>query len=240
MKSRELPAQLSVSGFGAIAAFAVAVIQALASVVYLLLPANLRVGAPGAQLLPAYHRDPGLLPLEFILLALVGVVGLAVVPAVSALVGSRENGLLRWAATLATVGYAVSAVSHLLEAARLPKIADAYVAGDASTKAVLAPTWRSSLDLHSLWQFAAVGIWIVIVSALALANRQFRPLAYFGLVVGVLYCLTPIAVIQTNSTLLNILVAVLGVGLATVWYVWMGLELWRAARQGAQAQTNRR
>jgi hypothetical protein len=130
------------------------------------------------------------------------------------------------------VGYAVSAVSHLLEAARLPKIADAYVAGDASTKAVLAPIWRSSLDLHSLWQFAAVGIWIVIVSALALANRQFRWLAYFGLVVGVLYCLTPITVIQANSTLLNILVAVVGVGLATIWYVWMGLELWSNARVG--------
>src|SRR6476469_8553207 len=125
MKSHELPTQLTVSGFGAIAAFAVAAIQALAALVYLLLPTNLRVGAPGAQLLPAYHRDSGLLPLEFVLLALVSVVGLAVVPAVSALAGSRENGLLRWAATLATVGYAVSAVSHLLEAARLPKIADA-------------------------------------------------------------------------------------------------------------------
>jgi hypothetical protein len=235
MRSRDLPAQLTITGFGSIAAFAVAAIQALASVVYLLLPANLRVGAPGAQLLPAYHRDPGLLPLEFILLALVGVIGLAVVPAVSALVGTRENGLLRWAATLATVGYAVSAVSHLLEAARLPKIADAYVAGDASTKAVLAPIWRSSLDLHSLWQFAAVGIWILVVSALALRDQRFRWLAYFGLVVGVLYCLTPITVIQANSALLNILVAVVGVGLATIWYVWIGLELWRAGRQGARA-----
>jgi hypothetical protein len=28
---------------------------------------------------------------------------------------------------------------------------------------------------------------------------------------------------------------VLGVGLATVWYVWSGLELWRAGRQGARA-----
>ncbi|HEY7093381.1 MAG TPA: DUF4386 family protein [Ktedonobacterales bacterium] len=240
MKSRDLPAQLTLPGFGAIAAFLVAAIQALASVVYLLLPANLRVGAPGAQLLPAYHRDPGLLSLEFILLALVGVIGLAVIPAVSALVGSRENGLLRWAATLATVGYAVSAVSHLVEAARLPKIADAYVAGDASTKAVLAPIWRSSLDLYSLWQFTAVGIWIVVASALALRNQRFRWLAYFGLVVGVLYCLTPISVIQLNSALLNTLVAVLGIGLATIWYVWMGLELWRAARQGVQAQTNRR
>jgi hypothetical protein len=147
-------------------------------------------------------------------------------------VGSWDNGLLRWAATLATVGYAVSAVSHLLEAARLPKIADAYVAGDASTKAVLAPIWRSSLDLQSLWQFVAVGIWILVVSALALRNRQFRWLAYFGLVVGVLYCLTPISVIQANSALLNILVAVVGVGLATVWYVWMGLQVWRNARVG--------
>jgi hypothetical protein len=239
MKSRDLPAQLTVPGFGAIAAFAVAVIQALAAIVYLLLPANLRVGAPGAQLLPAYHRDPGLLPLEFFLLALVGVVGLAVVPAVSALAGSGENGLLRWAATLATVGYAVSAVSHLVEAARLPKIADAFVAGDASTKAVLAPIWRSSLDLYSLWQFTAVGVWIVVVSALALRKQQFRWLAYFGLVVGVLYCLTPISVIQANSALLNILVAVLGVGLATIWYAWMGLELWRSAGNVPQTRTNR-
>jgi hypothetical protein len=115
----------------------------------------------------------------------------------------------------------------------LPKIADAYVAGDASTKAALLPTWRSSLDLFSLWQFAAVGIWIVVVSAFLLRGRQLPALAYFGLVVGALYCLTPIAVIQTNSALLNVLVAVLGVGLATIWYAWMGVLLWRKAQGGA-------
>jgi hypothetical protein len=233
MQNRTLPAPLTLLGFGALAAFTLATLQVIAALLYLLLPANLRVGAPGALLLPQFHRDAGLLPLEFALLGLVGVVGLAVVPAVSAIVGSTDNGLLRWSATLATVGYAVSAVSQFLTLARLPKIADAYVAGDTSTKAALLPTWRSSLDLFSLWQFAAVGIWIVVVSAFLLRGRQAPALAYFGLVVGVLYCFTPIAVIQTNSALLNVLVAVLGVGLATIWYAWMGVVLWRKAQSSA-------
>jgi hypothetical protein len=184
--------------------------------------------------LPQFQRDPDLLPLDLTLLALVGVVGLAMVPAVSGVVEATDNGLLRWSATLATVGYAASAVSQFLTLARLPKIADAYVAGDTSTKAALLPTWRSSLDLFSLWQFAAVGIWIIVVSAFLLRGRQLQALAYFGVVVGVLYCLTFFAVIQTNSALLNVLVSILGVGLATIWHALIGVVLWRKAQGRAQ------
>jgi hypothetical protein len=225
----------STAGVGAICAWTLAVLQALASLIYLLLPAALRVGVPGATVLPAYHRDPGLLPLEFALLALVGVVGIGVVPAVSAQTESPPNGWLRWLATLATVGYALSAAGYFLSIARIPKIADAYVAGDAATKAALLATWRSSLDPQGFWQFAAVGVWIIVVSVLALQRKQTPLLAYLGLVVGVLYCLTPIGVIQANSSLLNGLVATVGVVLATIWYAWMGLVLWRLAQKGGSS-----
>ncbi|HEV8193513.1 MAG TPA: DUF4386 family protein, partial [Ktedonobacterales bacterium] len=200
-----------------------------AAIVYLLLPAELRVGVAGATLLPAFHRNSGLLPLELALLALVGVAGLAVVPAVSELVRRGNEGLVRWTALLATVGYAVSAVSNFLTLGRLPKVADAYVAGNAATKAAIIPFWRSTLDWQGFWQFAAVGIWIFVVSLLALRSRALVPaLAYAGLALGVLCLLAPIGVIQSNSGLLNVFV-VLAIILSPIWYVWIGLVLWDAS-----------
>lgn len=218
---------MSLARVGAIAAIVLGLLQTLASILYLLLPTDLRVGVPGARLLPAFHRDPSLLPLDLTLLALVGVAGLAVVPAVSALVRAGADGLVGWTATLATVGYAVSAVSYFLTLGRLPKVADAYVAGDAATKAAIIPFWKSTLDWQGFWQFAAIGVWILVVSLLALRSRALSaPLAYAGLALGVLSILAPIGVIQGNSGFLNILVA-LAVILSPIWYIWMGLALWQ-------------
>jgi hypothetical protein len=219
----------SVARVGGSAAVALGLLQTAAAIVYLLLPADLRVGVPGARLLPAFHSNPGLLPTELALLALVGVLGLAVVPAVSALARPGNEGWVRWMAVLATVGYAVSAVSYFLTLGRLPKVADAYVAGNAATKAAILPFWRSTLDWQGFWQFAAVGIWIFVVSLLALRGRTLAPpLAYAGLALGVLCLVAPIGVIQGNSGLLNVFVA-LAILLSPIWYVWIGLVLYDAS-----------
>ncbi len=225
----------STAGVGAICAWALAVLQALASLVYLLLPAALRVGVPGATVLPAYHHDPGLLPLEFTLLALVGVVGIGVVPAVSAQTESLpmagSAGWQPWP-RWATPSPPRDTSSRSRASPRSPM---PMSQGILLPRPPCWPLGAVRLDPQGFWQFAAVGVWIIVVSVLALQRKQTLLLAYLGLVVGVLYCLTPIGVIQANSSLLNGLVATVGVVLATIWYAWMGLELWRLAQKGGSS-----
>ena len=131
---------------------------ALASLTYLLLPADQRLGVPAARILPSIAQGSMLLNLQFLELTLMGVFGLAVVPALSELVRAENAGWVRWTSNLALVGYAVTAVSSFFSFGRLPGIAAAYVAGEAATQAALTPIWRSSFDLHGLWGYGAVGL----------------------------------------------------------------------------------
>ena len=186
--------QNSVSQFGGVCAILLGVVSTLAGMTYLLLPPEQRLEVPGAQFLPSYAANPTMINLISYQLALIGILGLAIVPAIAQLVQSENEGWVRWTSSLAYLGYAVVAVENLLTLGRLPNIAAAFVAGDSSTKAVLAVTWRSSLDPQGWFGYAAIGLWIGVMSLLALrSNLLPRPLACLGLVVAILFWLVPIS-----------------------------------------------
>lgn len=212
---------------GAACAGVAGVLTLAAAVVYLVLPADQRAAVGGAKLLPAVAAGAGTLKLEFVLLALVGVFGLGLVPALVRLVEDGSPGLVRWLGTLATVGYAVTSASYFFAMGRLPKLASAYVAGDESTRAALLAVWRSSLDLQGYWQFLAFGVFVSLVSVLALRLRRLpTSLAYLGLLVGVLSVLATIGSGAGAPAFLTGVVAVATV-LVPAWYIWAGLEMWR-------------
>lgn len=219
--------QNSVSRLGGVCAILLGVVSTLAGITYLFLPPEQRLEVPGAQLLPSYAANTTIVNLISCELALIGILGLAIVPAISQLVQSENEGWVRWTSSLAYLGYAVLAVENLLTLGRLPNIAAAYVAGDASTRAVLAVTWRSSLDPQGWFGYAAIGLWIVVISLLALrSNLLPRPLAYLGLVVAILFSLVPISFLLHLPPLLIVVAAAQPITV-TIWYIWMGLVVLR-------------
>jgi hypothetical protein len=225
MKARSDTAD--VNRVGAACAVGAGVLTAAAAITYLVLPADQRVGIGGAKLLPSVAAGATALKVEFVLLALVGVAGLGLVPALIRLVEDQMPGVVRWVGTIATVGYAVMAVSYFFSLGRLPRVAEAYVAGDESTRAALLATWRSSLDLQGYFQFVAVGAFIVLVSVLGLRTRRLpAALCYVGLGAGLLSVLASIGIGATAASFITGVVAVATV-LVPVWYIWVGLELWR-------------
>ena len=219
----------SVFRVGAVCGVAAGILTLAAAVAYLVLPSDQRAAVGGAKLLPAVAAGAATLKVEFVLLALVGIVGLGLVPALARLVEEGSEGLVRWGATVATVGYAVTSASYFFAMGRLPKVAAAYAAGDESTRAALLATWRSSLDLQGYWQFLAVGAFVVLVSLLALRlGRLPAPLCYLGFVIGLLSVLATIGSGSAAPTFLTWVVALATV-FAPAWYVWTGLILWRRA-----------
>ena len=215
---------------GGIAAILLGIVNALSSVLYLILPTEQRAAVPAAQILPSVAQGATLLMLTFLLQALVGVLGLVVVPALSRLVEDVNEGWVRWTSNLALAGFIVSAVGYLLSMARLPGIATAFVAGDASTKAALAVVWKSSIDLQGFWGYGAVGVWVFVISLLALRKANYpKLLAYLGLVLGIAYWVIPAGTILKSQPLL-IAGAVVGTVVTTIWYVWAGIH----ARSSAQ------
>lgn len=217
----------SVLRVGSFCAYAAGILTFAATIIYLLLPAEQRVGVGGAELLPSVAEDSALLQTEFVLLALVGIAGLGLVPALVRLVEEGSPGLVRWIGTIATVGYAVTAVSYFFSLGRLPQVAQGFAAGDESTQAALQTVWRSSLDLQGFWQFLAVGGLIIVVSGLALKlDRLPRALSYLGLALGLVHALASVGSVIRAPAFIDWIVA-FAVIVAPIWYVWIGRELLR-------------
>ena len=212
--------------FGGGAAILLAVVTVLAAVAYVLLPAEERLGVPGRQILPAFAANPLPLQLEMGLLALMGVVGLAVVRPIRTLLGG-DDPWLRWASTLAIVGYAIGAVGNTLVMGKLPGIANAFVAADEAGKSVIAVFWRTTLDPWGLWQFGAVGLWLLVVGYLAWRTRAIPAIgAYLALAAGLAHIAFPVLLVLSASSLL-VLVALVAAVVMAAWFAWVGLLLWR-------------
>lgn len=206
---------------------------ALFSLNYLLLPPEQRLGANPADLLPSFDRDPTLLRLEMIAMALAGICGMGVMPAVSEMLESLKKGGARWTGSIATFSYGVMAVSNLLMMQRLPTVASAYVHGNDATKAALAATWNGSLDPDGWMQYGGVGLWMLVANMTASQSEELpRPLAYLGVILGVLYCMVPISSIAEMPQLITPIMG-LGAVLAPIWHLWMGLLMRSKAEQPA-------
>lgn len=213
---------------GGVCAILVGVLTAMAGITYLFLPEAQRLQVPGAELLPSFAEGGNVLRLELLELGLVGIFGLGAVAALSRLVATDRGGWLRWAGTVATVGFAVTAVGQFLTIERLPRVADAFVAGDEATRAALAAVWKSTLDPYAIFGFGGVGFWILVLSIIGLRERGgLRPLWSLGIAVGIMYGLVPLGQLFESSALI-ILAAVAGGILAAVWYVWAGSVVTRA------------
>ena len=173
-------------------------------------------------------QKPGNIVSEGIVYIIGAALALAVVPAVSARLGVENEGWVRWASTLAVIGFAVTLIGNVRAITLEPLRAAAYVAGDASTRAALAASVpiRGDLDPQSWLQFGAVGLWVLIVSWVGLrANVWPKVLSYVGLALGFGYWLAAAGFTLKSDLLATIAAGLAGVILAPIWYIWMGLTL---------------
>jgi hypothetical protein len=213
--------------FGGAVSIVLAVLTALAAILYVLLPAAQRLGVPGRELLPSFAANPLPLQLESLALAGMGVVGLAVVRPIRKLVRS-DDAWLRWASNLALVGFAVAAVGNTLIMGKLPGIAAAYVAAEPAAQSTIVVFWRTTLDPFGLWQFGAVGVWLLVVGILALRTAHFPSLgAWLALAAGVAHISIPVVLLVSAQSALAVL-ALVAAAVIVVWFAWVGLYMWRA------------
>ena len=214
---------------GGLFAILLGLAKLLSGIFYVLLSSDLRAEVPAARFLPAFAQNPSMLTSLFWVEAVVGILGVAVVPALSSLVREGNEGWEGWAANLATAGFVVSSVGYMLSIAKLPGIAAAYVKGDASTQAALAAVWKSSIDLLGLWGYGAIGLWIFIASFSALRKMEFsRAWVYLGMLYGILFFLIPVGTIfKVQEALLA--AALAGGIISPIWWIWTGMTLRKAS-----------
>jgi hypothetical protein len=206
-----------------------------------MMPPALTYGNDAASPFMYFEANKGLLLANYWAFAAVGIVGLAVVPAVSATVLHMNEGWVRWTGTLATLGFAVTILDNYWSIVVTPMRAIAYVRGTAALRAALSvPNSAQFIDLQGWLGYGAVGLWILVCSILALrASLWPKGLAYLGIAVAFAYFLTLGANVVPGWKELILLSSAAAIVLGPIFYIWMGLAL---RRTGAPmvAQTGKR
>ncbi|HEV2238116.1 MAG TPA: DUF4386 family protein [Ktedonobacterales bacterium] len=204
------------------------------AVVLLLLPREQQVDPASCNcadtFLTSVAHSSTLLRVGFGLLALVAIFSIAAVLAISARVLAAHEGWVRWTSTLAIIGLALNAIDLLRRMALESAIATAYVRGDGAVKAALTvPGAVQSSDPQGWFKFGGVGLWILVVSLLALRGGKEPKLLS---VVGILFALAGWLVVAGEVVAQSQSAVLIAGGvfalLAPIWYIWQGLRLRRA------------
>ena len=163
-------------------------------------------------------------------MALGAVFALAVIPAVSEKVRNLGEGWVRWTSTLATLGFAVTILDNYWAIVMTPRLAITYQTGDQALRSALtAPGAAQFIDIQGWLGYGAVGLWVLVISLLALRGNVLpRLLAYLGVAVAIAYFLVVVTMVFPDVRGIILIIAALGgILLAPLWYGWMGLVLYR-------------
>src|SRR3990172_934414 len=219
----------TMSRLGGACSMLVGVSYVMAGIAYLRVPAEQKAGVDPAAFLASFAQNPSMALLQYWAFALGAVLALAVVPSISEKVRSANEGWVRWTSYLALVGFAVAAIQYFRYVALYPARAEAFVNGDATTKAALAANQSMiALDPNGWLVFGGGGLWFLVVNLLAMrGNIWSKPLAYVGIVGAIAYWFVVAGFVLEVEVLITI-AAVAAVIVAPIWYIWAGLILRQA------------
>jgi hypothetical protein len=218
----------SVAKLGGVCSIVVGILYLLIGVTFLLVPAEQRGGSTIEDirmLFPSFNQNPTAMMLLYLEFALGAILAIAAVPAITGLVRTVNEGWARWTGNLAFLGFAVVAIYYFQMFAMVPGRAAAYVAGDASTRAAIA--LPIGVDPQFLLRYGVIGLWILVVSILALRGGKLpRILCVVGIVAAILYWLLAANDILGVATIVRPIIAIAGgIIAAPIWYIWVGSRL---------------
>jgi hypothetical protein len=224
----------SVAKLGGTCAILVGVSYLVVGVTFLMLPVEQQAPSASAvaEFLESVAADSNVLQIQSWAFALGALLAIAVVTAVSDLVRSANEGLVRWTSTLAIIGFTVVALLFLITQDHLPKLAAAYVQADRSTQLALEGAGFMNIDPDSWMGFGTVGLWFLVVNWLAMSGGQLpRSLTYIGLATGIAYALVVAGNVLSSTVLISIAAGLGGGILGPIWYIWTGVILRRTSTQ---------
>ncbi len=217
---------------GGISSILLGISYIVIGITYVLLPPEQQnLAASPGKFLASFAQNPTPLTILDWVFALGALLGIAAVLAISESVRSANQGWVRWTSNLAIIGFAVTALDFFRFLALNPDRAAAYVKGDAAVKAALTvPGAITELDPQGWLEFGAVGLWILVVSLLALRGGTWpKPLAYVGIGFAIGYWLVVAGAVLQIQLLTAIAAGVGAVILGPIWYIWLGLRLRNAS-----------
>lgn len=169
----------------------------------------------------------------------VGLFGLGAVPAISLLVWRRHPGAILWSGVAALIGFATCARSHLMEVAWDLRIIPVYPGAEPAFQRAVHVVAGLALDVpFGVLTYGAIGVWVLVVSALVLRVERLPPaFAYLGVATGLALASGVAAYSMQVRPLLVLSVGVGGFLLIPAWFAWAGVLLGSAELTAGEAET---
>jgi hypothetical protein len=160
--------------------------------------------------------------------ALASFLAIAGVLALTDLMRRDHEGLIRWASTLAIIGYSVLAISDIADLYRMKRLALGYPQLASSAKLALEVIGVGSLDPTLVLRYITIGPWFLVAGWVAFrSGRLPRPLAVSGVVAG-MAALLFVVVTLLELQALTMAAVVITLVFHPLWLIWTGIELGRA------------
>lgn len=203
---------------------------AVTSITYALLPGH---PTDANHILNLAGTSPGWFRFLYGVLALGGVLGLAVVGPITTLAGEAAPQWVAWARRLAYLGFAVMVVQGVRLATLLPPLGALYH-GCFQCPVTLAQQQEVARGVYlslaidpAYWViFGGISLWTLAVSGAAmLSNALPRFLSYLGLVLTVGYWVIIFSLSTGQVGLFAFASIIAGVFLGPFWYIWLGVLL---------------
>lgn len=220
----------SLGRVGGVAAILLGASYPLVGLTYMFQPDGLNQTVDYARHLRAYGTGATWLHVaEFAGLALGAVLAFAAIPAVAERFRQGAEGWVRWSSAVAYLGFGALAVSTVRHLVIEPELAQAFrLAGPDGRPAVVAAASTLSADPDGWLQFGGVGLWVLAISVIGLRGRQMpAALGIVGIAMAAMYWVPIVATYLPVPSLNAVAAGLGGVVLAPLWYVWLGVLLYR-------------
>lgn len=182
-----------------------------------------------AESIRYFAESPLALSVAWIVFTASAVLAYAVIPAVGDLLEGENRDWLRAATLYGLVGYTVLGVWAITLTRTAPGLAHSFVTGDAATRSAVLAMWLPEIDPDGWFSFGGPGTWLIVVNLLALRGRRLPKLhALSGILLGIGHWATVIAA-ATQFEPLNLFASAVGAIFYPIWYIWLGVRLWRGS-----------
>jgi hypothetical protein len=213
--------------FGGAAAITVGALNLLVGLTHFLMPRAQLRGAAGitSAFFESLARDSSVFMLHYWLVVILSLLTFAVVSAFLSLLREHRSGPVCWASALGFFGAALAAIDFASIAVEAPRLAKLFVNAEPAARPLLLVFGVPHCD-PCFFSWGLLGVFALTINGAALRHRLLpRPLGAIGVAGGVLFILVFLGSLFHTVWLIDFAVALGGLVVGPLWYIWTGLVL---------------
>ena len=224
--------------FGGIAAIAVGVLNLLVGVTHFMLPRAQLRGAGGitAAFYESLSKNSLIFSLHYWIVTVLSLLTLAVIAAFFSLLREHRTGPLCWGMVVGFLGAALSTIDFAYVAVEAPRLAKVFMGAAPATQSLLLVVGIPHID-PCFFAWGLMGVFALTVNTAALRHRLLpRALGCIGVAGSVLFFLVFLGSLSRTAWLIDFAVALGGLVVGPLWYIWTGSVLRNRGRSEESAQ----